>query len=389
MGNRDYESLVIIIIIFISATLGNTFLPLLTGSSNYLYFIKPIFWLALSYYIWRMPRTRFKGKLRLYSFIIIWSAICGILYMSIFFAGGFLDGIGTSPYTRKITGIAANVLGFGSVTVMMEWVRSYVINKVKKKYIILFGIATVLVFSLYGINLRILFNLRTWPSVVQYVGEYVLPEIAENTFLTYLVYISGAYPAMIYSALTSVPIWITPVLPNLEWITRAFIGTLSPVIFLVIIRQVYRKQTREIKIREQKREKPQAWIATSIFAILVIWFAVGVFPVFPTVILTGSMEPSLKPGDVAIMKKCDGKNLAVGSVIQYWTGEYYIIHRIIAIDNTSGKYQTKGDNNSVPDSRLVGPEQVRGKLIAAIPKVGMLNILIRTKSRIRESEVEF
>lgn len=389
MGKREFESLIILIIVLLIAVPGNTYLPLLTGSSRYLYFIKPILWAVLSFYVWKMPRIRFKGKLRLYGYILVWSAICGIVYLAAFFSGGFLDGIGASPYAKDLLGIAANVVCFGGVLVMMEWVRNYVVNRVKRRYVLLFSAITVLVFSLCGINLRIIFSLRSWRTVVQYIGEYVLPEISMNIFLTYLVYIGGAYPAMICTALTSLPIWISPVLPDLEWITMAFIGIMLPMVFLVVVRQIYRKQTKEIKIREQNQDKPHAWIATSVLAIAIIWFAVGVFPVFPTVILTGSMEPSLKPGDVALIQKCDGKNLDVGSVIQYWTGDYFIIHRIESIDEKSGKYQTKGDNNSAPDSRLVGPGQVRGKMIASVPKLGMLTILLRTENKGWESEVEF
>ena len=81
--------------------------------------------------------------------------------------------------------------------------------------------------------------------------------------------------------------------------------------------------------------------------------------------------------------------MEIGDVIQYWTGEYFVIHRIVNIDNNERKYQTKGDNNSVPDSKLVGTEQIRGKLIAVVPKVGILTILLRSPGQEREIEAEF
>jgi signal peptidase len=155
------------------------------------------------------------------------------------------------------------------------------------------------------------------------------------------------------------------------------------------MKQSYLKRTRELKIREQKDDKPYTWIVTSLISILIIWFAVGVFPLFPTVILTGSMKPFLNPGDLAIMQKTRGDNMEIGDVIQYWTGEYFVIHRIVNIDNNERKYQTKGDNNSVPDSKLVGTEQIRGKLIAVVPKVGILTILLRSPGQEREIEAEF
>lgn len=389
MGTRDYESLIFLLIILLAACLGNTLLPAWIGSVNYLYYVKPLSWLILSLYIWNKPRTRFKGKLRTYNHIILWSTICGLLYLALFFGVGFMDGIGKSPYARSIQGIIANVVCFGSVLVMMEWVRDYIINRVKKKYIMVFMVITVIVFSLYWMNLRVVTNLRDWRYAVQYLGEYALPEISKNILLTFMVYVGGAYPAIMYTTLTSIPVWIMPVLPDLEWITRAFVGIFSPLVFLVVMKQSYLKRTRELKIREQKDDKPYTWIVTSLISILIIWFAVGVFPLFPTVILTGSMKPFLNPGDLAIMQKTRGDNMEIGDVIQYWTWEYFVIHRIVNIDNNERKYQTKGDNNSVPDSKLVGTEQIRGKLIAVVPKVGILTILLRSPGQEREIEAEF
>jgi len=282
-----------------------------------------------------------------------------------------------------------NILCIGSVLALMEWVRNYIINRVKKKYMILFSVIVVFVFSLYRLNLRMVLSLETWPQIVEYIGEYALPEIMVNVLLTYMVYIGGAYPSIIYMVLTSIPVWVIPVLPNMKWITRAFVGIMPPAAFMLVIRQIYKKQTKEVKLRDQKHESPLAWIITSVVSISLIWFAVGVFPIFPTVILTGSMKPGVNPGDVAIIEKSDGGNLKVGDVIQYWTGDIFIMHRIISIDGSSGKYQTKGDNNSSPDAKLIGAEQVRGKMVGVIPKIGMISIWMRTNQEAPAEQVEF
>jgi signal peptidase len=389
MGKREFEALIILAIILLSLIFGNTVLSSLIGSSVYYIVFRPVFWLALSIYVWKQPRIRFKGKLKLYKFILIWSAICGTIYMSIYFAGGFMDGIGASPYSRHVTGILSNILSFGSVLVMMEWVRSYIINRVKKKYVFIFSILVVIIFTLHRLNLRIMMGIETWQQAVQYFAEYAGPEIIINILLSYMVYIGGASPAIIYTVLTNFPIWISPLLPNLRWITKAFIGIMTPVVFIIVLRQIYKKQAKEIKIRELKSEKPASWIVTSILCIIIIWFAVGVFPIFPVVILTGSMEPVIYAGDVVILQKTDGNNLKVGDIIQYWSGEIYIVHRIVSIDEKTGKFQTKGDNNSAPDSVLIGNEQIRGKMISVIPKIGKLSILLRWDRGSPIEEVEF
>ncbi len=370
----------IVFIIVVSMVLEYTVLIPLFGSVVCLYILRPVFWAALSCYISKKPRVRFKGKLKLYRFIVLWSAVLAVVCVSVYFAGGFLDGIGASPYAKSPEGILANVICFGGVLVMAEWVRNYVVNRVKEKYLVLFAVIAAAVFSLYRLNLMLLASIDSWQQSVEIVSAYVLPEIMNNILLTYMVYIGGANPAIVYAAVTNLPVWLVPVLPNLEWITKAFTGIIIPAVSMVVLMQVYKKESREIKLREQKAEKPYAWVTVSVFSILIIWFAVGVFPVFPTVILTGSMEPAIRPGDVAILRKVDSSELRVGDVIQYWRGDLFTVHRIIHIEPT-GEFQTKGDNNNAPDPGLVKPEQVRGKLVAVVPRVGFLSLRLKKLGR--------
>ena len=45
-------------------------------------------------------------------------------------------------------------------------------------------------------------------------------------------------------------------------------------------------------------------------------------------------------------------------------------------------FYTKGDNNSAVDFEPVHPEQVKGKIIKVIPKVGWPTLLIKTNKNI-------
>ena len=150
----------------------------------------------------------------------------------------------------------------------------------------------------------------------------------------------------------------------------------------------YLTEARLIKEREQDQEGPFGWMITSIFSIVIVWFAVGVFPVYPSVIATGSMEPMIKPGDVILVDKATDINdiysLKVGDVIQFTRDNILISHRIIEIKEEENvkMFYTKGDNNSAVDFEPVHPEQVKGKIIKVIPKVGWPTLLIKTNKNI-------
>ncbi|NJE04150.1 signal peptidase I [Thermococcus sp. MV11] len=96
------------------------------------------------------------------------------------------------------------------------------------------------------------------------------------------------------------------------------------------------------------------------------------------VILTDSMEPNINPNDLVVTRPVDPDQLRVGDVILYrvtiGNSTYRITHRIIAIENTSNGYyfRTKGDNRNYPDPWQVYPDQVIGKVVLVIPKIGII-----------------
>ena len=117
--------------------------------------------------------------------------------------------------------------------------------------------------------------------------------------------------------------------------------------------------------------------ARSLVVTLVLIAAVSPFVVFALpevvgadesyVVLSGSMEPTLSPGDVVIVDAT--ASVGVGDIITYDTGDQVpTTHRVI--DERDGGYQTKGDANENVDSGLVAFESVIGRTIITIPFVG-------------------
>lgn len=87
----------------------------------------------------------------------------------------------------------------------------------------------------------------------------------------------------------------------------------------------------------------------------------------PLIVLTDSMYPDIKSGDLIICKTVDAADVAVGDVISFYdpagNGTSVVTHEVKAIDvDENGKinFTTKGTNNNAED-RLPVPEE---KLIA-------------------------
>ncbi len=94
----------------------------------------------------------------------------------------------------------------------------------------------------------------------------------------------------------------------------------------------------------------------------------------PRVVLTGSMLPSIQPGDVSVIgpARVGPATLPTGRVVlvrdDSMTSGFYL-HRIVGYDD-SGRLITKGDANAGNDTNPVAPQAVRGQLRLVVPLVG-------------------
>lgn len=82
-------------------------------------------------------------------------------------------------------------------------------------------------------------------------------------------------------------------------------------------------------------------------------------------VVTGSMEPSLHTGDYIYVKKVPADELEVGDIIAFRSEESdvsgkLVTHRIIEI-TPEGDFITKGDANTIADSKRIRQDQIIGK----------------------------
>ena len=95
------------------------------------------------------------------------------------------------------------------------------------------------------------------------------------------------------------------------------------------------------------------------------------------VVLTESMTPLIKPGDVVITTPVSRKTPEIGDIVTYVAKRFdgspvgTFTHRIIDGDKDSG-FVVKGDNNPAPDVQRPKYEDIAGVLIFVIPFVGTL-----------------
>lgn len=105
-----------------------------------------------------------------------------------------------------------------------------------------------------------------------------------------------------------------------------------------------------------------------------------------SVVVSGSMRPSLNVGDLVVVKAVPPSELKVGDVIVFHNPlrkQELIVHRIVDIviaDDGKRYFNTKGDANFLTDKDrwgvLVPEDLVEGKVVFVIPYIGLLRIAL-------------
>lgn len=151
-----------------------------------------------------------------------------------------------------------------------------------------------------------------------------------------------------------------------------------------------RVQREEARVRAEGARGLLHYLAVGLSsALLVLLLAVAVAVVaLPALVggsamtvLTQSMEPTLPPGTLVVVKPTPADEVAVGDVVTYQirSGEAAVVsHRVIAKTYTDGEvtFLTQGDNNSAPDAEPVRAVQIRGTIWYSFPLLGWVNSLL-------------
>jgi len=95
-------------------------------------------------------------------------------------------------------------------------------------------------------------------------------------------------------------------------------------------------------------------------------------------ITSGSMWPSLKRGDLILIKGVEGRDeVKVGDIVVYTNPKGFTIHRIVEINGNS--LVTKGDANNVKDTpitfdEIIGKPLYLGEKPLRIPLLGLASV---------------
>lgn len=127
-------------------------------------------------------------------------------------------------------------------------------------------------------------------------------------------------------------------------------------------------------------------LVTVFFITLVIYlgycrFSSGAPPFQLLNVLTGSMGSTIPANSLVVIKPVSAEELTIGDIITYERSNEVVTHRIINKSKDGGKtiFVTKGDRNHNVDALPVKGEQIKGKVVFSVPRLGQFGEIIQTR----------
>ena len=352
--------------------------------------ITPLFWIVLFIITFilnkdRFQRIKYKTLKNQNLFIVV------TIYLIIYFLTGLIFGYSKNIYNTSLIGIIKNIWPYLIPIVFMEYVRCYSINS-KKDNLNYFII--VILFVLASTNIRYIVNLKDFEEVFKYLSSSVLPLIANSLVLIYISKNCGFYGNLFYAIPPILVKLVLPILPNYDWFFTSLYGLFLPIVVYIFNKHVSDKLDKVESRKSIRKKASLKLIILLIPMVLLIVFVAGVFKYKPIGIVSNSMAPIVKRGDVVVTEKINKKNintLKKYDIIVYILDNIQVAHRIISIEkNTDGKklYTTMGDNNNAPDLKKVKEEQILGRVKFSIPKIGYPSVYLKELFNKKKANVE-
>ena len=268
--------------------------------------------------------------------------LLSIIFFMIYLASGFIFGFNKSFLNYSIINILLPIWG-------IEIMRYKLLKNTKNNFS--FRVLITIIIILSEINFKTLFLSHNIIFFHYFVSK-VIPIISQNILFTYLSLNSHYDNSIIIKIFNEIPKFVLPIIPYSNWFIEGSFAIIKVLIIYYLFKYfILHKKT----INHFTNFHLNIYPLTIIASILLVLFMLGVFKYHPIAILSNSMNPTFKRGDVVIYKK--EEVIVPGDIIVFQYQNQIIVHRVVSINKY---YVTKGDANNNVDYIKVQKEDIKG-----------------------------
>lgn len=339
-------------------------------------------WLLLAVGVFMMPRCPLLVRPVMRPKVIELGLLVGFFSVTSYVAAGVLTGFGANPLYRSSFGVIRNVLYTGCTLVGLEMSRAWLASRVGRQHMVLAVAGLTLAYTFMALPLGRTMDLGWDQTSMTYLGSICFPRLSENMLATFLALLAGPMASIAYRGLLEGFRWCSPVLPQLPWTAQALLGTLVPLAGLWLLHGLCGTHVavKAKGLGSRVRFRASRWALGSATMVALVWFSLGLFPVYPTLVGGGSMSPALHTGDIAIVAQVPANEIEADDIVEFARGDIKVIHRVVEIveEGDSVRFVTQGDANTNPDAVPVPASHYDGKVLFALPKLGWVRVMLAT-----------
>ncbi len=298
-----------------------------------------------------------------HTYALAMSIQVAILYWLVLFAFTPFTGLAVNGLAPTLT-LSLTMLVLQAITISAKTAALVALKYCFGATLKLLLPVSILVYTFDVVTVSEIVATKTLLQALSLTVNEVMPRAVLALSTAVLVAEGEVLTALVFTASMLLPAYALPVLPNVSpWLASILAIAASLSLTLLVLGET----------REEHASKSLVKDILLPFTVGAMTIALLVFGIKPLVVVSSSMEPTFKPGDVVIVVPIRLDEVSVGDIIAYVKPGYgIVVHRVIDFtrDDTGKVYLiTKGDANRAPDPP-VNPRHVVGKVITRIPYVG-------------------
>ena len=302
------------------------------------------------------------------------SLTVALVLISLYTFLGFVFGFAARPsltFFSFLSGLAVFLVRILGV----EVARSMAMGLARKRFVML----------LIGTVVGMFFG-ETIPSIVNYVQHTLLSPINMISDFVYsftisLIHLHGGFlPALVFRTVVDGYWRFSPLALDTSSLGVAW-KALSALTYYVVATYID-SSTPKLKHFAKnvfKRGSVRRFLGIAIDAAIFVTIFLILYSIYmkiiPLVVISESMVPTLYVGDIVLVDTKKPLDVSIGDIVVFKIENKVVVHRVIEV--YSHDVRTKGDNNPNPDPFIVPTDNIIGKVVGRIPRLGLVTIFFR------------
>lgn len=300
----------------------------------------------------------------------------GVIYVAVLYLIGIFAGFYNATVKLSLWSIWKYIIPYIVIIISSEMIRKKIVLKEDKISKIIILVIMVMLDVILTTNI---YNLNTTKDYFTLVSFVIFASIANNLLFNYIeIQYRNAKAIIIYRIITTLYIYVFPIIPDLYIFLESIIKMVVPYIIYIILENVYSKQKLVVTIETRKKERITS-IIICIISIIIVMLISCKFKYGVLVIGSGSMTGTINKGDIIFYEKYKNTDdIKVGNIIVFYEDDIKVIHRIIdqKLMGEETRYYTKGDANQKQDEGYRETKDIIGQVKARIPYMGWFTLWI-------------